>query len=257
MMKTKRKKLVHTLNWIVFTFIFLCPNVFSGDTKIEKYAFGDGMAENFVLTLHSNTTYHLNFESDLLQFEYSGKYCRLDDRIVISKPIEKNSNETAIHAGKDHPTDFYFVQWGEREYLISDRKMLDFCNEVNTHFEPRDTIQGSVYLKVGDENKPVDGKPDIPEYWEKYLINDVHGKVIKKVNEKYGMLNIGESVGLYVGLDLFLYCEKEGIIGNLKIISVDNDRSLFELIYTQDGWDIGCKVTNVFPEFENSLSLSQ
>lgn len=54
------------------------------------------------------------------------------------------------------------VRWGERRYLISETKLIDFVNAINHGFEPRDQVHGMYLLADGDEKRPVAGLPELP-----------------------------------------------------------------------------------------------
>lgn len=54
------------------------------------------------------------------------------------------------------------VRWGERRYLVPERKLVDFVNAIHRGFEPRDRIHGMFLLAEGDEAKPVQGLPALP-----------------------------------------------------------------------------------------------
>jgi hypothetical protein len=57
------------------------------------------------------------------------------------------------------------VRWGERHYLIEPGLMAEFVAEINSGYEPRTLYGGGVLLADGDEFKPVDGVPQLPERW--------------------------------------------------------------------------------------------
>ena len=60
------------------------------------------------------------------------------------------------------------VRWGERIYLMDPQQFGGFVEAINLGFEPREVdgyraFYGSIYLRIGDENKPVDGPPSLPK----------------------------------------------------------------------------------------------
>jgi hypothetical protein len=64
---------------------------------------------------------------------------------------------------------YFFVRWGERHYLIPANDLAGFCDVVRSGREPRNSYLGRYFLKRGDEDKPVSGKPDLPGDYGNYL----------------------------------------------------------------------------------------
>ena len=54
------------------------------------------------------------------------------------------------------------VRWGERRYMIRQDKMMGFVNAINHRLEPRERVHGMFLLAREDENKAVEGLPDLP-----------------------------------------------------------------------------------------------
>jgi len=54
------------------------------------------------------------------------------------------------------------VRWGERHYLIPVDALEAFVSAVNLGDEPRSRVHGEYALRIGDEEKPVDGLPELP-----------------------------------------------------------------------------------------------
>lgn len=55
------------------------------------------------------------------------------------------------------------VRWGERLYIVADNGFVSFCADIEQELEPRTSIRGSAYLKVGDQKKKGTGLPIIPD----------------------------------------------------------------------------------------------
>ena len=50
------------------------------------------------------------------------------------------------------------VEWGERRYLVDSRELDDFLAR-----EDEPTNEEGVYLRLGDESRPLDGRPAVVE----------------------------------------------------------------------------------------------
>jgi hypothetical protein len=47
------------------------------------------------------------------------------------------------------------IRWGRRVYLVHDDRVKRFCEDVARGVEPRSSMRGTWFLRVGDEEKPV------------------------------------------------------------------------------------------------------
>jgi hypothetical protein len=89
------------------------------------------------------------------------------------------------------PTRLLPVRWGERRYLVEPTKLVEFVNEVNSGFEPRSHSWGSTFLKVGDEEKPVAGLPELPQRQLTLIRNEslvVHVLAVERLPDDPPML---------------------------------------------------------------------
>ncbi|WP_165227365.1 hypothetical protein [Aquisphaera insulae] len=64
---------------------------------------------------------------------------------------------------------FFSVDWSGRSYLVPVDRMDDFCVAVIEGDEPRDDLRGRFFLRLGDEEKRIDGVPTLSEPWAAYL----------------------------------------------------------------------------------------
>lgn len=76
---------------------------------------------------------------------------------------------------KPHSWELQVVRWGERIYLMNRKLFGSFIDVVNVGFEPRfvdgyRTYYGEIHLRVGDEKKPVTGRPPLPEEFLRELL---------------------------------------------------------------------------------------
>jgi hypothetical protein len=103
------------------------------------------------------------------------------------------------------------VRWGPRLYLIYADGIVEFCNAVNAGVEPRhgkgvgDNDLGVIYLRLGDEEKPATGFPELSKKWQKYLlVEPLRVKVINLQTNSEGRgtatIDIGSEDGLQVGM---------------------------------------------------------
>src|ERR1051325_4399663 len=95
-------------------------------------------------------TYDEKKEHDLTKRKARKKYLDTDE------PFKTDSWELQV------------VRWGERIYLMDRGGLESFIEAINLGFEPRSVDgyrahYGEIYLREGDEAKPVNGPPLLPE----------------------------------------------------------------------------------------------
>jgi len=131
------------------------------------------------------------------------------------------------------------VKWGSRRYLIPEDDLQRFTTDINLGEEPRtgsNSRMGMHYLRVGDENKPISGLPDLPaEYLKKIRsvaveanVRDV--KLLKNYPNEYTSscgreyrvtLDKGSTDGFAEGDTLRLINPSEGY-DRIELIEVQN-----------------------------------
>jgi len=108
------------------------------------------------------------------------------------------------------------VSWGQRRYLVPPDRIVDFCNSVNAGNEPRKGIYGLHLLRRGDEKKSVQGWPNIPREFDRYLLKQAISTEIVavgavqtrpsaadwKFKDTRVTLKGGEDLGLRKGMEL-------------------------------------------------------
>lgn len=62
------------------------------------------------------------------------------------------------------------VPWGDRRYLLGERDFPRFCSYVNAGWEPREDLHGLFLLRCGDEARPTQGQPEVPEHCRAWLL---------------------------------------------------------------------------------------
>jgi len=88
-----------------------------------------------------------------------------------------------VHLGPAWPLawrswEFVLVPWGERRYLIEPDEMLEFVQDVNRGWEPRDTWPGIYLLKCPDPSLLPMGQPELPPEYAKLLRPRIEGRVV-------------------------------------------------------------------------------
>ena len=106
--------------------------------------------------------------------------------------------------------DMQIVRWGERIYLLEPERLHLFTAAVNFGIEPRPRIINDnflttrFYLRGGDENKTVSGKPSLPEPLLPFLQDSPLKATITKIEsqekEKIYTINTGSKSGIKVGM---------------------------------------------------------
>jgi hypothetical protein len=109
-----------------------------------------------------------------------------------------------------YPHTFRIVDWGAREYLVPENDGPEsgfetLCNAINAGNEPRDHNGGleKIYLRHGDWEKPVSGKPKMPLRWTQRLLpNPIVGTLIS-VGGREGIASLNPINDCWVGMELF------------------------------------------------------
>ncbi len=131
------------------------------------------------------------------------------------------------------------VSWGDRIYLIPSDEIVGFCNDINSGKEPRRRIYGQYLLRDGDETKAVQGQPEIPIEFRRYLLDKPItavitgiGNVTKRpsVCEWYFkdtevVLGGGIKDGILLGMEFYVVTPDD-VVESLTIQSVDEARSI-------------------------------
>ena len=85
-------------------------------------------------------------------------------KLSLAFAVEEG-NRSRVHA-----TEYVPIRWGERVYLIHPDRIIGFCDNVNSGWEPRNNMVPSIFfLRRGDEKKAATGKPELPKEFMPYL----------------------------------------------------------------------------------------
>ena len=76
---------------------------------------------------------------------------------------------------KPYTRELQIVRWGPRVYLMDRRLLSKFIEAINLGFEPREVdgyraYYGAIFLREGDERKPIVGTPTLPEEFLRDLL---------------------------------------------------------------------------------------
>ena len=127
------------------------------------------------------------------------------------------------------------VSWSDRYYLIPPNRLLAFINSVNREITIESSrLKGLFFSRIGDERKSVGGLPQLPVYWENYLLKTpIEAKIIEIIEKNgkvFAKIDKGNSSGLKVGMQIGDDCA--GISQNdFQIISINKTSSLVHIDY--------------------------
>jgi hypothetical protein len=95
------------------------------------------------------------------------------DATPDSGSVEQHGDEIQLNWRGGSNSRFHIIRWGKRRYLIQRDKLLPFCLEIRAdgadRGEPRTRQNGWYLLRVGDEQIPVTGYPDLPNPYQTLL----------------------------------------------------------------------------------------
>jgi len=110
--------------------------------------------------------------------------------------------------------EYTIVDWGSRRYLVEPKQLIDFVNSVNQH-TPMEWYPGLLddrryYLRVGDEEKELKGKPHLPPAFATLLLPTRIDGHVTAVSGTRVDLDLGLDRGVFEGMELLLH----GLGGN-------------------------------------------
>jgi hypothetical protein len=176
------------------------------------YYEGDGLGANISITLAPETGIAATWHGCLgLYGANRGKVVERDGelRFEYEQPNKRGFG--------GFPDQVRPVRWGERRYMIPEKKMIAFVNAINRGFEPREGMHGLFLLADGDEKKSVVGMPDLPKSMGDLIrlapleVRIVSVDAVEKRKSKVGadcgfhyrmMLDRGTKDGLAPGVEL-------------------------------------------------------
>lgn len=210
------------------------PNPYAGE-----YSFGDGKGWNCDLILSTDGKFRHSRRGCLGVYDKQQGEYEVKNGTIILKPDTPTPRFGARSLSKVyHP-----VPWGGRMYLIPPDEMTGFCLHVNYKREPRKAFFGVHYLRRGDWEKPVTGRPDLPKEFVKHLDPlPVSGKIIELTGKDEAWVDFGSDAGMEIGQNLYVEgSEKTGVI-KVRIVAVEKTKSRVKLDKPTDRMEKGDSV---------------
>jgi hypothetical protein len=103
--------------------------------------------------------------------------------------VEQHGDEIQLNWRGGLNSRFRIVRWGKRRYLIQPIKLLPFCVEIRADGEiggePRTKQNGWYLLRVGDEQIPVTGYPDLPSPYQTFLRLKTIKATVKSIDQAW------------------------------------------------------------------------
>lgn len=185
-----------------------------------EYYLGDGTGVNWTLNLNPDGTFDFAWDGCVGRYdEKSGTWCLVDGVIRLDVVREKPDGMVASLPASLRP-----IVWGERLYLVSDRELTDFCNDINTGEEPRSESFGGRFLRVEDWFLPAPSRPAVPESVRDLILDaPVRGMLIGRLTDQTGTIDRGRSSGLRPGM--VLYLQKAFELISYRVIAVSESTS--------------------------------
>jgi len=131
--------------------------------------------------------------------------------------------------------EYTIVDWGSRRYLVEPKQMLEFVNAVNQNYRT-DVWSGmiqdrSFYLRVGDEEKALEGKPSLPPEYARLLLADRIAGHVTAVDGERVSLDLGLDRGVFEGMELILLGEGDKGYGSALVSEVAEHTSVGRVNY--------------------------
>jgi len=220
---------------------------------VYRYGYGNGPIIHLYISPENGFEYSNGTEMGISSRNYGD--------VESSKEFIQLSPQLSLKPRSNfHLTDAYhIVNWGERKYLIPEYQMIDFCNSINLKDEPRYHWGGMYFIKDGHEDIEVEGMPDVPLHYKRYLLDEpITAKVIeiKGKKTKHGgnnnrmhtvtvEIDKGSDTKLLPGIEMELTTTKiDCFVRRITITEVKEKTSLAEIIYFNDaerdievGWE--------------------
>lgn len=210
---------------------------------VGDYYFGDGLGVNCNLTLSAKGKFTFQWNGCLGTYDKNEGTARVKDGILQIVPRKPNLRD----GFRGTPTEFYPVRWGARMYLIPTNDIVEFCSDINQGSEPRRGNRGQHYLRRNDADKPVSGKPAIPERWTKYILDKpVHGKITELVGKHEAWLDKGSADNLLPGMILTAREHSKLMFAQVQVEAVEKHRCRIKCRWKDSELAVGQTVSSRF-----------
>jgi len=221
-----------------------------------KYSYGDGMSVNITVSIAPENGFVFHWHGCLGEYGKNYGAVEVANGLLKLSPVLPNDAKPF----RDLSVPYQSVIWGKRRYLMATNEMIEFCNAINGRSEPRESALGMFLLRLGDEKKPVDGKPELPKEYRRYLLEKPIEVAITKVSEttrktkddfmkEFAVeLDGGSRNGLFAGMELH-FADKD-YFGLIKVKTVDatNAEAVIEVLGKDENLPaVGLKLTTLPP----------
>jgi hypothetical protein len=218
-----------------------------------QYYSGDGLGVNITLMLAPKNGFTVVWHGCLGLYDQNYGAVKWDGNLAkLSFALDLTNGYIGRYASEYKP-----IRWGKRIYLIPADEIIGFCNAINSRSEPRDKVHGSFFLRWGDENKKVSGKPELPDEFMAYLLDkpvdativSVNSAPIKSFKNILGdtittvtvTVNKGKKDGLLPGMEL-LITKPDDVYNEVKLTKIGETQSEGEYQYRTPppavGWQL-------------------
>jgi hypothetical protein len=212
---------------------------------VGDFYFGDGLGENCSLTLTKQGAFTFTWSGCLGIYDKNKGSASVQDGVVHIAPKNPNVQE----GFRGTATDFFPVRWGGRMYLVPTNEIVQFCSEVNQGIEPRHARGGEYYLRRNDWDKPVAGKPAVPEPWSKYLLSrPVRGKITRLIGRQEAWLDVGADAGILEGMILVAQDHGKLMFSAVRVEAVEKARCRIKCEWRDSKLVVGQTVSSRFHE---------
>lgn len=210
------------------------------DAWAGEYYYGDGLGANIRVWIAPKTGFLYEWHGcmGLYDRNYGFVSTTSNGNVRLAPTLDKANGGFKALAEEYMP-----VLWSERTYLIATNELIRFCYAVNSGSEPRQDMHGSFLLRQGDEKKPVNGPPRLPDEYRRYLLDaPVLATIIAvgKKTDKIGVLktqqfpvtiNAGTTSGLQVGMELYVASPESSPFNILTLTEVRKTKSKGTLLF--------------------------
>jgi|GEM_PF-5820322 len=221
---------------LVFRFLtvwgLIAPAAFGADPVKEggnpepfagMYYFGDGKGWKCSLTLSAGNQFSYTRDGCCgVISESQGKFEVKNNTVIF------NPDKTPMWLGlPSKPEVWHLVRWGDRKYLIAQSQLIDFCMDMNHGVEPRKykNFGAHYYLRMGDWDKPVTGRPQLPKEFEKQFgPNPMEGKIVEMSGKNEAWVDFGAEAAIEVGKTLYVQGTPGMCFSRVRIVEVKASR---------------------------------
>lgn len=242
-----------------------------------RYYEGDGTGVNVVLDIAPAAGFAFEWHGCFGLYDRNfGRIQEKDGEIHLKFELE---NERKGFHGIS--PSFLPVKWGERRYLIAPDEIIEFCNCVNSGYEPRMRAHGLFLLNVDDVKKKVEELPALPENYQPYLLKrPINAEVssIGTVTHRPGyldstqsdtvlVLNVGKKHGVMPQMEFHVY-DPGFVIDSATVVDVteetckavisqpDDELAVNPALVPKTGWKLSTRMKD-FDEANTSDDPAQ